>query len=112
MINLNKKDIKQVIEIAKKVSNDLNMEIPLSLSDDEMLMHIAYRVEKMLKGDPDLLMSYLYRLDVTKKSIDAAMFTSREPAHVTFAKLIWERQKQRLETRKKYKQDPIEGWEF
>lgn len=77
-----------------------------------MIKHIADRVEKMLKGDPDLLMSYLYRLDVTQKSIKAAMETSPMPVHVTFANLIWDRQKQRLETRKKYKQDPIEGWEF
>jgi len=90
----------------------MDIDLPMELTDEEMIKHIAYRVEKMLKGDPDLLMSYLYRLDVTQKSIKLAMETSPMPAHITFANLIWERQKQRLLTRKKYKQDPIEGWEF
>lgn len=84
----------------------------MELTDHEMILHIADRVERMLKGDPDLLMSYLYRLDVTQKSIQSAMDTSPFPVHVTFAQLIWDRQKQRIETRKRYRQDPIEGWEF
>jgi len=77
-----------------------------------MILHIADRVERLLRADPDLLMSYLYRLDVEQKKIAAAMEVSVFPVHVTFANLIWERQKQRIETKKKYKQDPIEGWEF
>jgi len=90
----------------------MEIDIPLELTDAEMIRQIAYRVEKMLRGDPDLLMSYLHRIDVTQKSIEIALTSSTMPVHVTFANLIWERQKQRIETRKKYKQDPIEGWEF
>lgn len=99
-------------EITSRISNDLDMHLPPQLSDEEMIMHIADRVDQMLKGDPDLLMSYLYRLDVEEKKINAAIETSITPLHVTFAKLIWDRQKERLESKKKYKQDPIEGWEF
>ena len=98
--------------IVGQISQALDVNIDLTLSDEEMIRHIAHRVEQMLKGDPDLLMSYLYRLDVEEKKINAALETSPFPAHVTFANLIWERQKQRLETKLKYKQDPIEGWEF
>jgi len=90
----------------------MEIDIPLELTDEQMIKQISYRVEKMLRGDPDLLMSYLYRLDVTQKSIKEALENSPMPVHVTFANLIWERQKQRIETRKKYKQDPIEGWEL
>jgi len=99
-------------EIAQKIASEINVRLPMELSDEEMILHIADRVERMLKGDPDLLMSYLYRLDVTQKSIKEAFEFSIFPAHVTFANLIWARQKQRIETKKKYKQDPIEGWEF
>jgi len=100
------------IELSKRIANDLDINIPIELSDKEMIDIISVRVEQMLKGDPDLLMSYLYRLDVLEKKIKAAMMTSIEPAHVTFAKLIWERQKERILTKEKYKQDPIEGWDF
>lgn len=99
-------------EISKKISQDLDFELPTDISDEEMIKHIADRVEQMLKGDPDLLLSYLYRLDVEERNIAEAMETSLMPVHVTFANLIWERQKQRIQTKKKYKQDPIKGWEF
>ena len=99
-------------ELSHKIANDLDINIPSQISDEEMIDIISLRVEQMLKGDPDLLMSYLYRLDVLEKKIKAAMHTSIEPVHVTFAKLIWERQMQRVATKRKFKQDPIEGWEF
>ena len=99
-------------EISGRISGDLDIDLSPELTDEEMIKHIADRVEQLLKGDPDLLMSYLYRLDVEEKKISSALETSITPVHVTFANLIWERQKQRLEARKKYKQDPIEGWEF
>lgn len=99
-------------EISKIISEDLDVPIDQELTDEEMIKHIAYRVEQLLRGDPDLLMSYLYRLDVEEKKINAAIETSITPIHVTFANLIWERQKERLEIRKKFKQDPIEGWEL
>ena len=99
-------------ELSQKIAQDLDMDVSDQLSDEEMIKHISYRVEQMLKGDPDLLMSYLYRLDVEEQNIRSAMETSITPAHVTFANLIWERQKQRMETKRKYKQNPIEGWEL
>ncbi len=100
------------LEVSKTISQDLDIILPNELTDEEMILHIADRVEQMLKGDPDLLMSYLYRLDVEEKNIQKAMDTSIMPIHVTFANLIWERQKQRLATKQLFKQDPIKGWEF
>lgn len=82
-------------------------------NEEEILALIELRVAELLDTEPDLLMSYLYRLDVLERDIKLSMqlhngqFVSRE-----FAKLIWNRQKQRLETRAKYKQDPIEDWEY
>ncbi len=99
-------------EISHTISNDLDINIPSELSDEEMIDIISVRVEQLLRADPDLLMSYLYRLDVLEKNIKASLHVSLEPIHVTFAKLIWDRQKERILTKQKYKQDPIEGWEF
>ena len=99
-------------EISQTISHDLDINIPSELSDEEMIDIISVRVEQLFKADPDLLMSYMYRLDVLEKKIKAALQVSLEPVHLTFAKLIWERQKERMQTKKKYKQDPIEGWDF
>ena len=84
-------------EISKRIANDLEMQIDENLTDEEMILHIADRVEHLLKADPDLMLSYLYRLDVEEKNIASALKTSIMPVHVTFANLIWERQKQRLD---------------
>lgn len=82
-------------------------------TDTEMLEIIADRVEHFLKYDKDLLVSYLYRLDIEENTIDSALNeASEDPLHIVLAKLIFNRQKQRQETKLKYKVEPIEGWEF
>ena len=98
--------------ISQTISNDLDINIPPELSDEEMIDILSVRVEQLLRADPDLLMSYMYRLDVLEVKIKSALHISNEPVHMTFAKLIWDRQKERIATKKKYKQDPIEGWDF
>jgi len=99
-------------EISDKISKEMGLNFPAEFDESEILKVLAARVEQMLKGDPDLLMSYLYRLDVEEKKINSALETSPTPVHVTFANLIWDRQKQRIITKQQFKQDPIEGWEF
>lgn len=100
------------LEVSKQIFSDLEINTSAEHDESEIIEIIASRVEQMLKGDPDLLMSYLYRLDVEEIKINAALESSPTPVHITFAHLIWERQKQRIETKKKYKQSPIKGWEF
>ena len=99
-------------EVSNNISRDLDINMPDSIPDEEMIEIISVRVEQLLKADPDLLMSYMYRLDVLEKNIKAAIEHSLTPIHICFAQLIWDRQKERIATKKKYKQDPIEGWEF
>ncbi len=99
-------------DIIESIGQDLSIDLPLEIDDADMIRMIADRVEHLLKADPDLLMSYLYRLDVLEKKINAALESSLEPAHFTLARLIWDRQKKRIKTKKRYKQKPIEGWEF
>lgn len=42
-------------------------------TEDEMLEIIADRVEHFLKYDKDLLVSYLYRLDIEEDTIEKAL---------------------------------------
>jgi hypothetical protein len=82
--------------------------------DERLLLKmIQDRVDEMMTHDLELLMSYLYRLDVAEKDIQKVIhFQNEIPANEGLAQLIFERQLKRLETRKKYRQKPIEGWEF
>ena len=84
-----------------------------SLDDEALFQIILDRVNELLETDIDLLMSYLYRLDVEESKINHALsMNALLPANQGIARLILERQKQRMITKKMFKQDPIEGWEF
>jgi hypothetical protein len=86
-----------------------------SILDEPALLELfAKRVEEMLKGDIDLLLSSLYRLDVEEYKIQRALRSTDVPAARGIAQLIIDRQKEKIITRKKYasekkKKDDWEG---
>ncbi len=95
---------------------DIEEDLGLSRQDtdyDEMLHVIEARVIDFMSRDPELLFSYLYRLDIKESDIQHALSiqNTEEPSH-TLSKLILKRQIQRIETKKRYPQAPIKGWEF
>ncbi|MDZ4706857.1 MAG: hypothetical protein SH818_00530 [Saprospiraceae bacterium] len=73
--------------------------------DEETLVHlIESRVEQLLSEQPDLLWSFLYRLDVEETKIQYVLANSGVVA-LDLARLILRRQQDRLATQKKYKSD-------
>lgn len=89
---------------------------PPSGSEQELLALLADRIAEMLDKQPEYLMSLLYRLDVLEKKIHPAMQPGApEPANLGLARLVLERQKQRVETKRTIKPKPLEdmeGWEW
>jgi len=85
-----------------------------NISEDELFDVIKARVKYLLEIQPDLLMSYLYRLDVLESKINAVLSLDSPVDPVDgLSRLILERQKERIATKKKYKSDPpIPGWEY
>jgi hypothetical protein len=59
-------------------------------------------VEEMMRDDLGLLLSTLYRLDIYEEKIQAALRSATIPPAEGIARLIIERQKEKIETRKKY----------
>jgi hypothetical protein len=95
------------------IYNELKVSEGDHLSEKDLLDLICDRVLGFLQHEPDLLMSYLYRLDIDEEKINMALMPGNiDDAHIALGKLILERQKQRAEAKKKYKVDPIEGWEY
>ena len=86
-----------------------------SLDEEHLIIQIERRVAELMEQDFDLLMSYLYRLDVLEPHINSCL-NPESPIHpyTCLAHLIWNRQKQRLQTKQKYKSgnDVEEGWEW
>lgn len=84
-----------------------------NISEVELLDAIRIRVAKLLDTDAELLMSYLYRLDILEEKIQAVLAKNSPVAPVEgLALLILERQKERVRTKKLYRQAPIEGWDW
>lgn len=72
----------------------------------EALIHaLAARVAYMLDKEPELLFSTLYRLDVLEHNINDVLHSGTEPPAYGLARLIVERQKQKLKTRGTWQKD-------
>lgn len=79
---------------------------------EDLLAAINQRVTQLMDSDIELLMSYLYRLDVLEKDIDFILNKQKTvPVNEGLAKLIYDRQMLRQHYKEKYKQDPIDGWD-
>ena len=102
------------IEVYNLLKRDLGLETNDTLSEAEILAILVDRVKSLLTEDKDLLMSFLYRLDISQRKIlNVLRVTNIIPPEQSLAALILERQKERVATKLKYKQPPpIEGWEF
>jgi hypothetical protein len=78
-------------------------------SEALLLSVLSERIAEMLEIEPEFLMSLLYRLDVLEKRILPVLAPDApEPAHIGLARLVIERQKQRLATRRNIKVNPLE----
>ena len=87
-----------------------------SLSEEELLDLLTEQVAYMIEYKMDYLLSLLYRLDVLEHKINHALSpVAIDMPAVGLAKLILERQKQRVATKEEYKpkvDDDLEGWEW
>ena len=83
-----------------------------SILDEKALLELfTKRVEEMMRDDLGILLSSLYRLDVYEDKIQKALKSPTVPAAEGIARLIIERQKEKILTRKKYSSDQKDKWE-
>jgi hypothetical protein len=83
------------------------------ISEEQLLEALAERVEWMIEHRLEYLMSLMYRMDVDERKVDFALSPlAPEPAHLALARLILERQKQRVFTRQHYKQSYPDKWDW
>jgi ribosomal protein S15P/S13E len=72
-------------------------------TEEEMIQVLAKRISEMLDHETDLLFSTLYRLDIYESKINAIL-NSNEDTSTGLARLVIERQKQKLKSRADYKE--------
>jgi len=76
-------------------------------SEEELFQMLCDRIAWLIEHNMEYLLSLLYRNDVEESKIHFALSPfEKEPANVAIAKLVMERQKQRLATKQQFgKQD-------
>jgi len=86
------------------------------VTEEELLYVLSDRIGYMIDHKFDYLMHIMYRFDVLEHKIRAAISPENvDPANVALAKLVIERQKERIRLRKEFKSPDLEdldGWEF
>lgn len=94
----------------RDLNRQLNLELRETLSDDALEDLLAEQVDYMIHRDFQSLVQFLYRIDVSetrlKKLLEEA---TGENAGRIIARLILERQRQKVETRRQYRQTPKPG---
>ena len=96
--------------VAQNFEIELNEEETLDAQElfDMIADHVAWLIEHRI----DYLLSTLYRLDVLEKDINQALSPAAPlPANIGLTKLILERQKQRILTKRKYKVEKLDDLE-
>ncbi|MFK7809123.1 MAG: hypothetical protein AB8F74_15075 [Saprospiraceae bacterium] len=110
-------DNKLITQTTELIARDFGLDIGEEpMTEEDLLNVVANEVAYMLEYRIDFLMSLLYRLDVLEHHINHALSPfCTEPANIALAKLIIQRQRQRIITKQQYKQtkpDDLEGLEF
>ncbi|MEZ5055560.1 MAG: hypothetical protein R2879_00845 [Saprospiraceae bacterium] len=86
------------------------------MSEEEFLAILAERMEYMIEYRMEFLLSLMYRLDIAEHKINFALSPlAADPPALGLAKLVVERQKERLATKQQYKSKDVEEgdeWEW
>lgn len=85
-----------------------------TITEEELLRLLSNRVAWMIEHEIEVLFSTLYRMDVEQSLVEGALHPNApEPPNIGIARLILERQKQRVYTKKHFKQPPLDDdWAF
>ena len=83
------------------------------MTEQELLDYLAVAIEYMIEHKLDFLLSLLYRLDVSERKINEALLPgNREDANIALAKLVLDRQKLRVATKKAYREQNPSNWDW
>lgn len=112
---MNEKDLKkESVEAATTALILRDFELaPLHplLNEQDVIAYLSEAIGYMLEHKLDFLLSLLYRLDISELKINRVLQPNYPmPANIALAHLVWERQKQRIETKKNIQVQHVDNW--
>ncbi len=99
--------IEEFDEIKSLISKNYNVESIDELSKIKLIEEVAKRVEFFMENNMELFFNHLYRMDVNEQKVHDILYHSdtEDSVYISLAKLIVDMQYQRLETKRKFKQE-------
>ena len=104
--------VEEFEDIKSLINTQYTNDIIINDVDEEFVKVVAERVAELMESNMELFFNHLYRMDIDERKVHIVLNSDRgESAYVSIARIIIERQRKRLETKRKYKQNKIEGWD-
>lgn len=98
-------------ETQEMVARDFELDMPSFLTEEELLEALTAHVAYMMERQMEYLLSALYRMDVAEQRVNAALHPDAPvPPARGIAVLIVERQRERLRTKRAYRQSQDRDW--
>ena len=95
--------MKEIIEQINKtfeLREDLLQEVK---NENNLLVLVSQYVQELINKDFEHLLYLLYKIDIGENKVKKAILESSvDEAHLIIAKMILEREKEKIKTRKKY----------
>jgi len=106
-------DLTQELALSLR-SHEIEINHPETISEEELFRLVTEQVQYMIEHKMDYLLSLMYRLDIDEDKIQQALFDPMipEPSEA-LARLIIDRQKQRIMTKNTIKVDKTDwSWDL
>lgn len=91
---------------AQSLATDLGLQLPQNVSEVDIIRLLEERVSTMLTGSPEAFFTLMYRLDIPEEKMREALDDPAMGVH-KLARLIFQRQIQKVDSRKASKPDNL-----
>ena len=88
-------------EIAEVLQRDWELILPDTLTEEEILQHLANRIVVLIERGPEAFFQLMYRLDISEKKLNSVL-NEDDVAH-KIARLIYDRQLQKIKSRQEFR---------
>jgi hypothetical protein len=86
------------LAVAQGLQQEWGIAIPEIISEETILEQLQLKVVQILERGPEAFFQLMYRLDISERKLQDAMYISKSPA-ASIARLIYVRQWQKMKSR-------------
>ena len=94
-------------DIIKLLLREFDLDFPEFVPEEEIIAQLARKVEVLLRSGQGAFFQLMYRLDVAERDLSAVIDDADAPYKI--ARLVYARQLQKIESRRRYKPGNTDG---